>query len=452
MRQRCGLMAGVSGPRPTPYACECLMAKFLVVQAARFGDLVQTKRLILSLQAQGEVHLAVDAGLSRLAGLLYPGVIVHEMAFHGGDAAQAVARDIPAFSGLRDLAPDLVYNCNFSGLTGAICRLFPPERVIGYRPAAVSEGGLLRSPWARLAFRLSRRRRVSPLNLVDFWAWFAPAPIAPERVNPQAAPGGRGLGVALSGREARRSLPVPVLAEVVKTLAGVLGGPRIHLLGSAGERGAAHKLLRLLPPKLAARVEDLTGKTDWPGLVEAVRGLDALVTPDTGLMHLAAHLGAPVLAFFLSSAWCHETGPYGLGHTVWQSAPACAPCLESARCPRDVACLEVFRDAGFARQLARSLAGDGTPQGRAPALPGGLQCWHSGLDGLGAKLRLAAGEDPDAFLREGARAVLAEWLRLAPGAVAEARPDSREQRAGLARLREALLPDAEWMLPQGRYA
>ena len=36
--------------------------------------------------------------------------------------------------------------------------------------------------------------------------------------------------------------------------------------------------------------------------------LDVLLTPDTGIMHLAAHLGVPVFAFFLSSAWCHETG------------------------------------------------------------------------------------------------------------------------------------------------
>lgn len=428
------------------------MAKFLVVQAARFGDLVQSKRLILTLQERGEVHLAVDAGLVPLARLLYPGVAVHGMAFHGHDGEAAQTRNLAAFADLRDLAPDFVYNCNFSGLTGALCRLFPPETVVGYRPAPVSDGGLLRSPWARLAFQLSRRRRLSPLNLVDFWAWFAPEPIAPERVNPEAKPGGRGLGVALSGREARRSLPVPLLAEVVKTVFGVLGSPRIFLLGSAAERPAAHKLLRQLPPKLAAQAEDLAGKTDWPDLVEAVSGLDLLVTPDTGLMHLAAHLGTPVLAFFLSSAWCHETGPYGLGHTVWQAATPCAPCLESAPCSYNVACLELFQDAGFARQLARSLTGGEGLPASVPPLPPGLQCWQSGRDGLGAKLRLAAGEDPDAFLREGARAVLADWLDLGAGAVAPPRPETREQREELARLREALLPDAEWMLPQGRYA
>lgn len=426
------------------------MEKFLVLQAARFGDLVQSKRLILSLQTQGHVHLAVDESLETLAHLLYPDAVIHPLFLHGHDEARAMTANRPAFAALRALRPDAVYNCNFSGLTGAICRLFAPETVIGYRPAPASDGGLLRSPWARLAFQLSRGRRPSPLNLVDFWAWFAPSPLAPERVNPVAKPGGRGLGVALAGREARRSLPTPVLAGILRTLFGLLGGPRVFLLGSAAERPAAHRLLRLLPPKMTARVEDLSGKTDWQGLADAVTGLDVLVTPDTGVMHLAAHLGVPTLAFFLSSAWCHETGPYGLGHTVWQACPACAPCLESAPCPRNVACLDVFQDESFPRLLARAL--DAPHATAAPALPAGLQCWQGGLDGLGATLRLTAGEDADGPLRQSTRALLAEWLGLPPGAVEDAAPGAPEKTDELRRLRELLLPDPEWMLPQGRYA
>ena len=243
-----------------------------------------------------------------------------------------------------------------------------------------------------------------------------------------------------------------MLAEVVRTLFGVLGAPPIFLLGSNAESPAAHKLLRELPTKVADRVHDLSGKTDWPGLVGAVSGLDLLVTPDTGLMHLAAHLGVPTLAFFLSSAWSHETGPYGLGHTIWQAAPPCAPCLESAPCPHHVACLDVFKDPGFGRLLARAATGGNLGAPNTPGLPSGLQCWRSGLDGLGGTLELVAGEDPDALPRRGARAMLAEWLELPAGAVAAPEPAGPAQLGELRRLREALLPDPEWMLPQGRYA
>lgn len=51
------------------------MSAFLVLQAARFGDLVQSKRLIRTLEQRGRVHLGVDAGLVPLARLLYLSLI-----------------------------------------------------------------------------------------------------------------------------------------------------------------------------------------------------------------------------------------------------------------------------------------------------------------------------------------------------------------------------------------
>ena len=59
------------------------MATFLVIQAARFGDVVQTGRLLRTLARRGQVHLAVDAGLSALARLIYPFATVHGLALHG---------------------------------------------------------------------------------------------------------------------------------------------------------------------------------------------------------------------------------------------------------------------------------------------------------------------------------------------------------------------------------
>ena len=176
---------------------------------------------------------------------------------------------------------DAVYNCNFSGATAALCRVFEPEHVLGYRP---ENGGIARSPLARVAFRLSEKRALSPLNLVDYWAHFAADPVPAGAVNPPASSGGQGLGVVLAGRESRRSLPVPVLAEVVRAAYEALGGPGVFLLGSAAEQPAARQLLRRLPPKMLRSVQDLSGKTDWPALADAVSGLDALITPDTGIM------------------------------------------------------------------------------------------------------------------------------------------------------------------------
>ena len=428
------------------------MAAFLVLQAARFGDLVQSKRLIRTLQERGRVHLGVDVGLAALARLLYPGAEVHGLRLHGQPGAAALAENRAVFRQWREMDIQAVYNCHFSPVTAAVCRLFEPEIVMGYRPARTPQGGITRSAWARLAFRLSERRVFSPLNLVDFWGHFASSPLAAERVNPSARPGGQGLGVVLAGRESRRSLPLPLLASILQTLFGLLDGPKVRLLGSGAEQPVAHKLQRLLPAKVQGKVEDLSGKTDWPGLIHAVEGLDALLTPDTGIMHLAAHLGVPVRALFLSSSWCHETGPYGRGHAVWQASRSCAPCLESAPCPHRVACLEALQG----KELLRSLASAVRPEARIRAeLPDGLQFWRSDLDALGGVLRLDGGRDAHAPQRAFTRALLAEFLHLPENGEADAagRTGSPEPTdpAEQAALREWLCHDADWMLPPGRY-
>lgn len=424
------------------------MATFLVIQAARFGDVVQTGRLLRTLAQRGQVHLAVDAGLSALARLIYPFATIHGLALHGCQEHEVLEKNIRVLAEWRGMAFTGVYNCNFSGLTAALCRLFAPETVVGYKPAA---DGVWRSPWARMAFQLSRQRVLSSLNLVDFWGHFAHDPLPPAEVNPVAAPGGQGIGVVLAGRESRRSLPAPLLAEVVRTAFFAMGGPKVRLLGSSAEKNVARKLQRLLPPKMLDRVEDLSGKTDWPGLVDAVSGLDALITPDTGSMHLAARLGVPVLAFFLSSAFAHETGPYGQGHFVWQAERHCVPCLESAPCPYHTACLEPFRSQALLRSLTLALT-EGS--GRA-ALPEGLQLWRSRVDSLGTVLHLTAGTDRHAAKRAQVRGFLASFLNVPfvkPTEDAAGFNGSGEVNADAAWLfDEWLCRDTDWMLPPDRY-
>ena len=424
------------------------MATFLVIQAARFGDVVQTGRLLRTLARRGQVHLAVDAGLSALARLIYPFATVHGLALHGCQEHEILEKNIRVLAGWRGMEFTAVYNCNFSGLTAALCRMFAPEVVVGYRPAA---DGIWRSPWARMAFKLSGQRVLSSLNLVDFWGHFAHDPLPPAEVNPVAAPGGQGIGVVLAGRESRRSLPAPLLADVVRTAFSAMGGPKVRLLGSSAEKNVARKLQRLLPSKMLDRVEDLSGKTDWPGLVDAVSGLDALITPDTGSMHLAARLGVPVLAFFLSSAFAHETGPYGQGHLVWQAERHCVPCLESAPCPYDTACLEPFRSQALLRSLTLALT-EGTERA---TLPEGLQLWRSRVDSLGTVLHLVAGADRHAARRAQVREFLASYLNVpfAPSADdAEGMTVSGEANSGHAWLfDEWLCRDTDWMLPPGRY-
>jgi hypothetical protein len=136
-----------------------------------------------------------------------------------------------------------------------------------------------------------------------------------------------------------------------------------------------------------------------------------------------------VTALFLSSAWCFETGPYGIGHRVWQTNESCAPCLESDPCPYDVACLSAFAD----RELLRHLAGN-----PAFEIPQGLVGYVSAVDPLGVTYRPVLGEDPAAEKRQAFRALVGQHLGrdiLGPA------PDQS--------LVHRIFHEADWMLEQG---
>lgn len=396
------------------------MAHFLVIQLARFGDIVQTKRLVRTLQMRGQVHLCVDTSLLELARMVYPEAQVHALYAHGTPTATAFAHNAACFASLQAEDFTQVYNLNHSGLNRAVARLFDPAVVRGY---AMYGNQPVHTPWIRMAFRWTGERRRAPLNLVDFWAHFATQPVAATQVNPPAQGQGRGLGVVLAGREQRRSLAPTVLAQAVHTAFEAMGGAPVYLLGSAAEKAAARQLLRALPGNMLDKVHNLAGQTDWQGLAAALDGLDAVLTPDTGTMHLAAHLGVPVRAFFLSSAWCFETGPYGEGHIVWQACPECAPCLESASCPscpdfsrqeeRQQPCARTFASPAF----VRSLAAHSNPQsrsalwleGHSDSLP---ECMvlHSMLDAAGSFWQGDTRQDTCAAERQALRQVVTEYL------------------------------------------
>jgi ADP-heptose:LPS heptosyltransferase len=416
------------------------MRKQLIIQLARMGDLLQSKRLVLSLKKEGEVHIVLDNSLEALARLIFPYAILHPVqanALDPGGSSREIRREIfpkklRAFAALAALDFASVYNLNYSPLSLSLTGMFEPELVSGYR---LERGQSVRSRWCKMAWRWTRERRASPLNLADFWAFFHPDPVSPEEVNPPArgknpAGPGKRLGFVLSGRAARRSLPPEYLARYIETLFAACKGPAVFLLGSRNEGEAARKVCRLLRPALLQRLEDLSGKTSLTDLYELIASLDLLFTPDTGAMHLAAHAGTPVLACFLSSAWVWETGPYGKGHEILQSAPACAPCLENAPCPHKTACRAPFA----------------SPDNPGKPECSGLLKLASGLDDLGADYAVVSGEaGPDLEKARAARRFfLREYLRLPCGnkGIQAYRPGSFPENPA-----DTLLAEQDWMLP-----
>ena len=111
------------------------------------------------------------------------------------------------------------------------------------------------------------------------------------------------------------------------------------LLGSKSERAIAEKYiahnqtLNSTTPYI-----DLCGKTNLEELGATLCKLKALISNDTGTLHLAVGLGTPVLGIYLATAQVWDTGPYGENHLCIEPRLDCHPCAFSSKCPYNFKC------------------------------------------------------------------------------------------------------------------
>jgi len=91
----------------------------------------------------------------------------------------------------------------------------------------------------------------------------------------------------------------------------------------------------------------LSCPTDVPQLLALLRRVDMYIGGDTGMMHLAALAGTPVLAIFGPTD--HKVnGPYGPTHTIIRKDLPCSPCknkhCKERKCLMEITVDEVFRE------------------------------------------------------------------------------------------------------------
>ena len=85
---------------------------------------------------------------------------------------------------------------------------------------------------------------------------------------------------------------------------------------------------------------DLTGKTTLLRLAALLERCRLLLTNDTGTMHVAAAVNAPVVALF-GPTDPSTTGPWGNNHVVIRKNVPCSPCMKRV-CPTDHRCMELI--------------------------------------------------------------------------------------------------------------
>jgi lipopolysaccharide heptosyltransferase I len=147
------------------------------------------------------------------------------------------------------------------------------------------------------------------------WRWTPPEGFM------EGGPATRYVVLCPGARWLTKQWPAASFVQVIHLLADL--DLRFVILGGAGDARTASEIARVDP----RRCLSLAGCTTLPEMVECVRGCAAIVTNDTGPMHVAAALGRPVVAVFGPTDPA-RTGPYGQAEGVVRGRPPCAPCLQ----------------------------------------------------------------------------------------------------------------------------
>ena len=121
------------------------------------------------------------------------------------------------------------------------------------------------------------------------------------------------------------------------------------LFGVAGDAPTGEEIARACPFPVMNRI----GQTTLDQLMDELAACDALLSNDTGTMHLAAFLGVPTVAIF-GSTEPDLTSPLGAFHDILRHKVDCSPCF-LRECPIDFRCMTNIPPSSAATALRKIL-------------------------------------------------------------------------------------------------
>jgi lipopolysaccharide heptosyltransferase II len=107
-------------------------------------------------------------------------------------------------------------------------------------------------------------------------------------------------------------------------------GLQVWIIGSPNDKMAADAVLNSLGENIH-KVRDLTGRTDLGTAIDILSSASLVVSNDSGLMHAAAAVGAPLVALFGSSSPAY-TPPLSPNAQIAKIDIVCSPCFKR-ECP-----------------------------------------------------------------------------------------------------------------------
>ena len=306
----------------------------LVVGPSWVGDMVMSQSLFLLLAAR-RPGVAIDVLAPRwCAGLLarMPEVrAAHEMPLGHGELGLARRRAIGCALRERRYAQAIVLPNSFkSALVPWFARI--PRRT-GWRGEL--RYGLLNDLRVLDPARLPRMVERFAVLALDAGAVTVEAPRPRLRADTARAAqlaAALGLGwerpvLALCpGAEFGPAKRWPERHFAAVAAAMIDAGWQVWLFGSARDRAVTEPIVAALPAAMRARCADLAGRTTLADAIDLLAGAGAVLTNDSGLMHIAAALGRPLVAVYGSSSPAF-TPPLGERAALLRPQIDCSPCF-----------------------------------------------------------------------------------------------------------------------------
>ena len=315
------------------------MARILVIQLGRLGDVIQTTPLLGELvrnNRAGSVDVLVfdslreiveGIGLRKIHGLPERSLTITMRDMDKSiEQSRANPHSIPreAHEVLCNLALpgyDRIVNCTYSPLGAFIVKNTKSKKVVG--PVINSSGEILFHHPAQIYLcARANFRDQNWFNLVDLWRASGQSfsedsfqvrshvPVASQL--PFEIPPGRIVAMNPGSSDAVRRWPAADFAFLAEGL--VSRGLVPALVGAPSDRETCAEV----QARSAVKITNLCGKTSVPELAFFLTRADLLVSNDTGAIHIAAAVGCRTLSLFGSTAYFAETAPWDEGHVILQ--------------------------------------------------------------------------------------------------------------------------------------
>ena len=138
--------------------------------------------------------------------------------------------------------------------------------------------------------------------------------------------------------------------------AKIAQGWRVWLLGSAKDQAVANSIIGLLPEEQQCQAHNLAGVTQLEDAIDLLAVADAVVSNDSGLMHIAAALNRPLVVVYGSTS-PKFTPPLSDNVAILSIPVDCGPCFER-ECPlQHMKCLNDLLPLKVIEALAHLVGG-----------------------------------------------------------------------------------------------